>query len=87
MQLQPRSASMPHITPTTWRLRESPVGPLSPSPWRPQAVTVVNTVSGKAEVWVPSPVGMSLTGDNSSPHSLRITWTRGWYLCIECKMI
>lgn len=55
--------------------------------WFWYAVTVVNTVSGKEKVRVPSPAGMALTGDNSSPHSLLITWTRGWYLCIECRMI
>lgn len=50
-------------------------------------MTVVNTVSGKEKVRVPSPSGMALTGDKSSPHSLWMTWTRGWYLCMEWRMI
>ena len=31
----------------------------------------------------PSPDGTGLIGERSSPQSLRMMWTRGWYLCIE----
>lgn len=55
--------------------------------WFWYAVTVVKTVSGKENALTPSPVGTALTGESSSPHSLRMTWTRGWYLCMECRMI
>lgn len=50
-------------------------------------MTVVKTVSGKLKVLTPSPVGMDLLGDRSLLKSFLMTWTRGWYLCMEWRMI
>lgn len=50
-------------------------------------MTVVKTVSGKLKVLTPSPVGMGLLGDSSLLKSFLMTCTRGWYLCMEWRMI
>ena len=50
-------------------------------------MTVVKTVSGKLKVFTPSPVGMGLLGDSSLLKSFLMTCTRGWYLCMEWRMI
>ena len=54
--------------------------------WFWQAVTVVNSVSGKEKLCTPS-AGRDWICDRSIRGSCRMMCTRGLYLCIDCRMI